>query len=268
MSAKMSKTDQPKFNSMRPMLNSGRMLSGLYVTFQIPDIVEIIGKSWDWIWIDFQHSPIDISTGLSIVRTADAAGVYSLARVGKNDFFLIGQALDMGASGVIVPMVDTPEQAKAVVTAAKFPPMGRRSFGSRRLVGTQGLDYADHANSDTVVFVQLESQLAFDNAEAIAAIEGIDGIIFSADDYIREKGLNVVIPRPPELGLKEKKAIIAAAKKHGKIGGCFCDNPDALKTSLEMGYRLIITAEEDVLILDAAAHTKKWVSEITEQTGV
>lgn len=255
-----------KFKSMRPALQTGKPLFGWYVTFQIPDIIEMIGRYWDWIWIDLQHSPIDVNSALDIVRAAEGAGINSLVRVGRNDPFFINQALDLGASGVIVPMVNTPEQAQAVVQAAKFPPTGRRSYGSRRLVGLYGLDYADWANEQTVVFVQLESEQAFGNAESIAAVEGIDGLIFSPDDYIREKGLNVVIPRPPELGLAERKGIIAAVQKKGKVGGCFCDNPDALQLSLEMGYRLMVVAEEDVILLEGAQRVTEWVQKTVEKS--
>jgi 4-hydroxy-2-oxoheptanedioate aldolase len=248
-----------QFQSMRPALEAGRPLFGWYATFQIPDIVEMVGSQWDWIWIDLQHSPTDLEAALSLVRAAEAAQSYALSRVGKNDSYLIGQALDLGSSGVIVPMVNTPEEALAAVRAAKFPPLGRRSFGSRRLAGLYGLDYADHANQDTVVFVQLESAQAIDDAEAIAAVEGIDGLIFSPDDFVREKGLNVVIPRPPDLGREEKARVVQAAQRHGKVAGCFCDRPDSLKASLQAGYRLLMIVEEDTVILDGSLNARKWV---------
>ena len=110
------------FASMRERLESGMPLYGWYVTFQIPDIVELVGKYWDWIWVDLQHSPIDVAASLDIVRAAEAVGIFSLVRVGRNDPFLIAQALDLGASGVIVPMVNTASEAKDVIQAAKFPP--------------------------------------------------------------------------------------------------------------------------------------------------
>lgn len=254
-----------KFISMRAKMQSGRPLYGWYVTFQIPDIVELIGRYWDWIWIDLQHSPIDIGAALAIVRAAECAGIHSMVRVGRNDPFLIAQGLDLGASGVIVPMINTASEALAVVQAAKFPPMGKRSYGSRRLVGLYGLDYADTANEDTVIIVQLESAQAFANVEDIAKVDGIDGLMFSPDDYVREKGLNVVIPRPPDLGAQEKRAIVEAAKRHGKIAGCFCDNPAALAASLKSGYRLIVAAEEDVVLLHGTASAKEWIDEVTRK---
>ena len=254
-----------QYKSMRGDLSSGNPLYGWYVTYQLPDIVEMIAPYWDWLWIDMQHSPIDSPTALAIVRSAEATGIHSLVRVGKNDSFLIGQALDIGASGVVVPMVNTVDDARKVVEAAKFPPAGRRSFGSRRLVGIYGYEYADAANERTVVLVQLESERAIKNADVIAAVDGIDGLIFSPDDYVREKGLNVIIPRPPELGLAEKRAIAKAAASHKKIAGCFCDNPAALKTSLEIGYRLIVVAEEDTIIIEGCRAARKWVKTTARQ---
>ena len=164
-------THPREFKSLRPKLRSNKPLFGWYVTFQIPDIVEMIGGSWDWLWIDLQHSPINMDATLNIIRAAEAAGTCPLVRVGKNDSYLIATALDLGASGVIVPMVNTVEEAEHVVSAAKFPPAGRRSYGSRRLFGLYGSDYADHADEETVLFVQLESAQALENAEAARSTE-------------------------------------------------------------------------------------------------
>ena len=254
------------FSSMRRALESGKPLLGWYTTFQLPDIIEMVGESWDWFWIDMQHSPIDMPTALSMVRAAEAVGTYSLIRVGKNDPYLIASALDLGASGVIVPMVNTPEEACAAVRAAKFPPMGRRSYGSRRLVCCYGYDYAERANQDTVVLVQLESAQAFENADAIAGVDGIDGMIFSPDDYTRERGLTVVVPRPADLGAAEKQLIVKAAKRHAKTAGCFCDSPDSLRVSLESGYRLICTADEAQMLTDASASMQEWARHTICQT--
>ena len=254
------------FKSMRPALESGGPLLGWYATFQLADVIELVGDAWDWFWIDMQHSPIDMPTALSMVRAAEAANAYSLIRVGQNDPYLIASALDLGASGVIVPMVNTADEARAVVRAAKFPPMGRRSYGSRRLVGRHGYDYADRANEDTVVLVQLESAQAFANADTIAAVEGIDAIIFSPDDYTREKGLNVVVPRPANLGAAEKQVIVAAAKSHAKMAGCFCDSPDSLRVSLEAGYRLICVAQEDEILIEASARIQSWTRDTAQWT--
>ena len=250
---------------MRPDLGSGKPLYGWYVSFQIPDIVEMVGIHWDWVWIDMQHSPVDTNAVLAIIRAAEAAGAHSLVRVGQNDPYMIARALDMGSSGVIVPMVNTPEQAQDVVRAAKFPPAGRRSFGSRRLLALYGFEYADTANEETVVFVQLETAQAMENAEGITAVDGIDGVIFSPDDYLRDKGLNVVVPRPADLGLKEKEAIAGAAKKHAKVAGCFCDNRDSLRLSLDLGYRLIIGAEEEVVINETSERISGWIRQTTAE---
>ena len=255
-----------KFRSMRPDLEADRPLLGYYVTFQIPDIVEMIGADWDWLWIDLQHSPIDLSATVALVRAAEAAGVYSIVRVGRNDSFLIASALDTGASGVMVPMVNTAAEAEAVVTAAKFAPRGTRSYGSRRLVALYGLDYADTANEDTVVFVQIESNEALANAEAIAAVDGIDGLIFSPDDVSRERGLTVVIPRPRNQWAEERQAVAAAARKHGKTVGSMACTPEALENALKWGYRLCVGAEGDMVVLTASAQISEAMRQTTDKT--
>jgi 2-keto-3-deoxy-L-rhamnonate aldolase RhmA len=90
-------------------------------------------------------------------------------------------------------------------------------------------------------------------------VEGIDGMIFSPDDFIREQGLNVVSPRPPDVGREEKARIIEAARQHGKVAGCFCDSPESLRASLEAGYRLLMIVEEDVVIVEGSNTALKWV---------
>jgi 2-keto-3-deoxy-L-rhamnonate aldolase RhmA len=134
-------------------------------------------------------------------------------RVAGHEAGPIGLALDMGATGVIVPCVDTAEQARALVTAAKFPPLGNRSYGGRRPIDLHGRMYAHTANEDTLLLLQIESPLAITNAEQIAAIPGVDGLFLGPDDIMFRRGsysakakaasrsrIPSPTPRPPRFG--------------------------------------------------------------------
>ena len=122
-----------------------------------PGALERIGGDWDWIWIDGQHGELGYQDALSLVRACDLIGRPAVVRVPGHEAGPIGKALDMGAAAVIVPCVDTPEQATIAVDAAKFPPLGKRSYGSRRNIDFQGRSYSDTANDDTLLIIQIES---------------------------------------------------------------------------------------------------------------
>src|SRR5437016_448957 len=153
--------------SLRKMLDAGKPLLGLSVMYPSPGAVERIGPDWDWIWIDGQHGEMAYEQTLALVRACDLIQRPAVVRVPGHEFGAIGKALDMGAAAVITPCVDTPEQARAIAFAAKFPPLGKRSYGSRRLVDQQGRNYSDAANEDTLLIVQIESPQAIENVDAI-----------------------------------------------------------------------------------------------------
>lgn len=151
--------------------------------YPAPGLVERIGRDWDWIWLDGQHGQIaGYETMLSMVRACDLIERPAFVRVAGHDPGAIGLALDMGAHAVIVPQVDTPEQAQALIRAAKFPPLGNRSYGGRRPIDFHGRTYSDEANVRTRLICQIESPLALENAELIAALPGVDGLFLGPDD--------------------------------------------------------------------------------------
>src|SRR3989338_4096375 len=118
--------------SFRSALESGAPQLGLCIMYPSPGSLERIGPDWGWAWIDGQHGELGYQDVLALVRACDLIQRPAFVRVPGHEFGAIGHALDMGATGVIVPVVDTPEQASSVVKAAKFPKLGGRSYGGRR----------------------------------------------------------------------------------------------------------------------------------------
>src|SRR6185436_15114752 len=162
--------------SFRSALAAGMPQLGLSIMYPSPGVIERIGPEWDWIWIDSQHGELDSRDVLAVVRACELVNRPAIVRVAGHEFGPIGLALDTNAAGVIVPCVDTPEQAKAIVDAAKFPPLGKRSYGGRRAIDLQGRSYSDHANQSVLLICQIESPQAIENADAIAAIDGVDAL--------------------------------------------------------------------------------------------
>lgn len=156
---------------------------GYWIAMDSPVSTERIARlGYDYVCFDAQHGLLDyrgILTGLMAVQAA--AGAVGLVRVAANDPTMIGQALDAGAAGVIVPLVDTAEQAAAAVQAAKYPPLGRRSYGPMRSGLRIGPDPAA-SNATTVVLAMIETPEGLANVEAICAVPGIDGIYVGPSD--------------------------------------------------------------------------------------
>jgi len=225
--------------SVRSQLNNGQTLIGLALTYPVPGIIEQIGRDWDWIWIDSQHGQHDYNSILNCVRAADLIGRASIVRVPGHEYGTIGRALDTGASGVMVPMVNNAAQAEAVARAARFAPVGLRSYGGRRALDGGGFTYCHTANEDTVVVAQLETPEAIENAEEIAAVPGIDVLFLGPADLSICKGLRMGETRPIDFFDAELKQIVAATRKHGKFPGAPFGAAEAALHAVELGVQFI-----------------------------
>ena len=230
--------------SLRKQLENGQALIGLSVTYPVPGVIEQIGPDWDWIWIDSQHGQHDYVSILNCVRAADLVGSPSIVRVPDHDYGVIGRALDTDASGVMAPMVNNAEQAEAVARAAKFAPVGLRSYGGRRVVDLGGLKYAHTANEDTVLVAQIETPEALANVDEIAAVPGIDVLFLGPADVSICRGLRMDESRPTDFFDPELKQIVSATRKHDKFAGAPFGSPEAALHAAELGVQLIGCASD------------------------
>jgi 4-hydroxy-2-oxoheptanedioate aldolase len=183
------------------------------------------------------------------VRACELAGTASLARVPWLEAGAIAKALDTACDGVIVPCIDSVEEARAAVDAAKFPPpLGRRSYGARRQIDRQGRTYADSANHEQLLVVQIESPKAADAAEQIAAVPGIDALMIGPDDLLLRRGIDLNAPRSPQtLGSDLERIAQAAHSQRKLLIGLGSDEP-MISLLREFGYHMIISGG-DVLFL-------------------
>jgi 4-hydroxy-2-oxoheptanedioate aldolase len=213
---------------------------GFCVMYPSPGVIERVGSDWDWIWIDGQHGQIGYTEMLNLVRACDLVQRASLVRVPGHEFGSIGLALDAGASGVIVPCVDTPEQAQQIVNAAKFPPVGKRSYGGRRPIDFQGREYSDSANDDVLLICQIESPEAVENVDKIAAIEGVDALFLGPDDVLLRRGIPMTAPRSREMLAPDLESVMNACRKYNKIG-VMVGFGEMAGVCAEMGFSLIVS---------------------------
>jgi 4-hydroxy-2-oxoheptanedioate aldolase len=231
---------------------SGGVQLGLNVMYPSPGVVERIGPDWDWIWLDGQHGEIGYAEMLQLVRACNLIQRPALVRVPGHEAGPIGLALDMGASGVIVPCVDTPEQARAIVDAGKFPPLGKRSYGGRRPIDFVGRTYSSTANEDTLLVIQIETPLAIDNADAIAAIPGVDALFLGPDDILMRRGFAMDAPRSKEMLSSDMNAVMTACRKHGKLGVMVGVMPEMLTLCVQMGFSLIVAGSDVPFLVNSS----------------
>ena len=191
-------------NPVKAALQAGKPQIGTWLSFANVHATRLMARvGFAWLTVDLEHSPIDWSEAAVLFGAIADAGGVPLARVPRGDHDHIKRVLDAGAWGIVVPMVDTVEEAKAAIAAAKYPPVGNRSLGgSLHAVnfGTTAGEYYKRANDEILVVLQTESPRGVENAEAIYSLKGVDAIFVGPNDLtaqMRDASGNDPEPRRP-----------------------------------------------------------------------
>lgn len=239
-------------HDIRTLLAATQPVFNAWLQLGLPLAAEIIADAgWQVLTIDQQHGLGDNIELTGNLLAAKAAGVPALVRVSANDFGLIGRALDAGAHGVIVPMVETGEDAARVAEAVKYPPLGGRSYGPYRGRLMLEGDYFEHANGWTIACGQIETKLAVDNIDEILATPGLDMILVGPNDLaISISGGDRDIRLPAVIEAIEY--VRRKAAERGVIGAIFANDTDYAKQMIGKGWQ-IITVGTDANWLAAAA---------------
>lgn len=250
-------------NPAKQRLSKGELAIGMGVRgvrgVEIARVMKTAG--FDWLFIDLEHGMTSTETAYSISVAALDAGIAPLVRVPQMQLTMGTRCLDGGALGIVMPHVDTVEEARAIVDAYRFRPLGHRSIAG----GYPQFGFAPRPagevvtamNDATMVVVMLETPRAIENAEQIAAIPGIDALLIGSNDLCLEMGI------PGQLEDQRLVAaidtVVKACKQHGKwpgLGGVY--GKELLKRYIDRGMRLILAGNDISLLLAAA----------TEQAGV
>ncbi len=182
---------QTPANTFKRALQNRQAQIGFWLNLANPYSTEICaGAGFDWLLIDGEHSPNDLRSILAQLHViAGYPGSHPVARIPVGDTALIKQYLDLGIQSLLVPMVDTPEQAQALVQACRYPPDGIRGVaGSRAARWGRYPNYASEANAQVCLLVQAETRLALSNLDAIVATEGVDGVFIGPADLSASMG--------------------------------------------------------------------------------
>ena len=206
---------------------------------------EVVG--WcgvDCVTVDLQHGMADVQAMIGMLQAISATPATPFVRVPSLDSPLLMKVLDAGAYGVICPMVDNAEQARALVEATSYPPRGLRSFGPARGLLYGGSDYFAHADEAIVRLAMVETALGLDNVEAICAVDGIDGIFVGPNDLGLALGKGVSgDPTDPELRAAIARCV-AAAKTAGKHVGIFCPSGAVAARCIAEGFDFVVPNSE------------------------
>lgn len=236
-------------NPARDRLAEGRLSLGVGIrlarTVEIAKAMRVAG--FDWLFLDLEHGIMSLDTASQIATAAIDAGISPIVRVPSGEFAMATRMLDNGALGIIVPHVDTAEEARDIVQRLLLPPRGHRSLGGSAAVlnhGNYSVREASLAlNAANLVVVMLETPLAIDNAEAIAAVEGIDVLLIGSNDLAAEMGIPGEFEH--ERIVQAYARVIAACRKHGKwpgMGGIY--NQPIMQRYIGMGARFVLSGAD------------------------
>ena len=204
-------------NHTKQQLESGKLAIGMGLRALRTSDAGMIAKTcgFDWLFIDMEHSALDVDTASQIAIAALAVGITPIVRVPGKEHHHASRLLDSGAQGIVVPHVDTVEEAQRVVAHCRYPPVGHRSVvGALPQFGYQPMSVGETtivANAETLVIVMLETPLAIRNADAIAAVPGIDVVLIGTNDLCAELGIN---PNTRVRDLTDEEVNSATVSKH------------------------------------------------------
>lgn len=243
-------------NPVKAALQAGQPQVGTWLSMGDLMATRMLARvGFPWLTVDLEHSPIDWSVaGLLFGAIADA-GCTPLARVPRGDHDHIKRVLDAGAHGIIVPMVNTVDEARAAIAAAKYPPAGNRSVGGAMHAlnfDASAGDYYQHANDEILVILQTESPEGVENAEAIYSLPGVDAIFVGPNDLTAQmRGPDGVDPTPAELEAMLQR-VLAAGKKVGTPVGLHVQSVEQVQQRIAAGWQFLALGSDLRMLVSRA----------------
>ena len=240
-------------NPFKQALKEGRPQIGLWVGMTSPLAIEAMaGTGFDWLLIDGEHAPNDLRTVLRQLQAVAPYPTHPIVRPVIGDVPLIKQLLDVGAQTLLVPVVETAEQAATLVAATRYPPRGIRGVGSalaRSSRWNQIGDYLHTADEQMCVLLQVETRKGVENLAAIAATEGVDGVFFGPADLSASMGLlgQPAHPQVQQAILDGIKVVRAA----GKAPGVLAPDPKLARLYLDAGALFVAVGVDTTLLTRA-----------------
>jgi 2-keto-3-deoxy-L-rhamnonate aldolase RhmA len=238
-------------------LKKGEPSIGSWMSMAHTSIAEILAMAgYDWVVIETEHTAIDVSEVMRLIMAIEQRGSIPLVRLAWNDPIQAKAVLDSGAAGVIVPMINTKQDAELAVQMTKYPPIGFRGVGLARAhgYGQNFKEYVDRANSDSLLILQIEHIDAANNIEEILSVPGIDGTFIGPYDLSMSLGVPGQLNHPDVVNAKKK--VLEATLRKGLAAGIHFVHPDTAindcKLAIEEGYRFIAVGTDILFLGDSA----------------
>jgi len=240
---------------LKQKLKNNELTLGSWVTIGHPAVIDIMASAgFEWLVVDIEHTSIDLTTAHNLITTIQANGMKALVRVSKNEEVIIKRILDMGADGIVVPMVKSKEDALEAIDYAKYPPIGKRGVGLFRAqkYGLGFDEYKKWVNEELVIIAQIEHIEAVRNIDEIITTDGIDGVIIGPYDLSGSMGY------PGEYHRDDVKNaidnVLTSCKKHHIPSGFHVieSDPSKLNERIEQGCTFLAYSLDFFFLGDCA----------------
>lgn len=256
-------------NNFKHALRAGRIQKGLWLGLADSYVAELLASTgFDWLLIDAEHGPNDLRQVLAQLQAIAPYPTHPVVRPVEGNVALIKQYLDIGAQTLLIPMIETAEQAAHMVAATRYPPHGIRGVGSalaRASRWNQVTDYLHRAEQEICVLLQVESVKAISNLAAIAAVEGVDGVFFGPADLSGSMGyLGNPGAAPVQKAIEEG---IAVVRKAGKAAGILSADRTLARKYIDLGAQFVAVGVDTTLLVRAASELAAYFSTDDESTN-
>src|SRR5579871_2195145 len=246
-----------RVNPVKKALKSGQPSVGTWLSLGSVVAARFLARAgFPWLTVDIEHTLVDWETATHMFAAIADAGCIALARVPSNRHDHIKRALDNGAHGIVVPMVNSRAEAEAAVAACRYPPQGNRSVGG----GAHALNFAAtpaeyyaRANDELLVVLQCEHIQAVRDAEEIFSVPGIDAIFVGPNDLAASMRGKDGRPPSGEATAEANRHILATCKKHGVAAGYHCTTAEEARHRIEEGWQFLAVGSELKIMLDGSA---------------
>lgn len=238
---------------LKKRLAEGKVTRGTWATIghpDVPDLLEALG--FDWLVFDTEHAPLGREALGRMIQAVDGEKVCPLVRVGAIDQYLVKSALDMGAHGVVCPLVNSEQDARTAVSFVKYPPLGIRGVAPRKAAdyGLSFSDYLRRANELTLLVAQVETKQALENLDAILSVREVDVAFVGPTDLTVSLGL--LDDRTNEKVIDAMKSVVRSCESHKKVPGVLAATPEEARRAVALGFRFIGLGSDTRFIIGGA----------------
>ena len=242
-------------NLLKEKLREDKPVLGTFAGLGHPDVTEMLSRmGFDWLVIDAEHSPISFETIQFMLQAMNGTECAPIVRPPWNDMVAIKRILDIGAHGVLIPWINSREDAEYAVRACKYPPEGLRGFGPRR-AGLFDRDYLRTANEELLIIAQIETREAIQNLDEVLSVEGLDACYIGVFDLAISFGLKF-----PDFNdydyLRAFDQVLEAAEKWKKSAGIYAFSNN-VEWAVKKGFKLITVDSVDTFLMREAMRTLK-----------